>query len=197
MCYIEIEKLNSSYPSRSMNRLNSTPTCWRQHTLLFSESRLARAPDASQGLPGRPPRPVSVFAAVSALSRSGPSAAAGGQLRQYRSQDHSCESAPGFVWPSSGRCQLPPPAPSWSSSGPSRVPAAPCTAWRADRRRRAVPRRERSRLGPLGALSRSNREAIAIPWIHLACILHVYTSNVKIIGTRDQRTVLAPRARCA
>src|SRR5882762_2935098 len=186
--YLESE--NSSYPSRSMNRLNSPPACWRQNTLLSSAPRLPRAPDASQKLPARPPRPVSAFAAASALSRSRPSAAAGGQLRQYRSQDHPSESAPGFVWPSSGQCQLPPPAPSWSSSGPSRVPAAPCTAWRADRCRRAVPHRERSRLGQLGALSRSNKEAIAVSYIQLAGTLHAYTSTVKIVGTRGQRAVL-------
>src|SRR6266481_2292945 len=185
-----IRKRNSSHPSRSMSRLNSMPACWRQNTLLSSAPRLARAPDASQRLPARPPRPVSVFAAASALSRSRPSAAAGGQLRQYRSQNHPSESAPGFVWPSSGQCQLPPPVPSWSSSGPSRVPATPCTAWRADRCGRAVPHRERSRLGQLGALSRSNREAIAISYTHLTCTLHAYTSNVKIVGTRGQRAVL-------
>src|SRR6267154_3922460 len=147
---------------RSLNRLNSPPACWRRNTLLSSAPRLPRAPDASQRLAARPPRPVSAFAAASVLSRSRPSAAAGGQLRQYRSQDHSCESAPEFVWPSSGRCRLHPPAPSWSSSGPSPVPAAPCTAWRADRCRRALPHRERSRLGQLGAPSRSSKEVIAV-----------------------------------
>src|SRR6266446_2034915 len=175
---------------RSLNRLNSPPGCWRQNTLLSSVPRLPRAPDASQRLAARPPRPVSAFAAASALSRSRPSAAAGGQLRQYRSQDHSCESAPEFVWPSSGRCQLRPPAQSWSSSGPSRVPAAPCTAWRAGRCRRALPHRERSRLGQLGASSRSSKEAIAISYIHFADTLHAYTSIVKIVGTRGQRAVL-------